>query len=244
MRRWPPWRATIRLTSFLLVVLLVTAPATAELPAPGGLVVEPLPSPDGQTALELRWKVVPGAVGYEVLQWRGGQWLFDDQDDNRIPLTTSTTIAGLQPGTTYRFSVRAVGANGQVSAQGEAAEGRTLVREVSISRGSVEEAPVTAGSRVDPKAPPPAAPTGLFAVFAEQEEVKLTWRKVSGAAGYYVEEEINGAWEPCDEVVGDRASNSVVILNHPTPGPYRFRVRAVGANGKSSEPSFPVTARR
>ncbi|MCA9797442.1 MAG: fibronectin type III domain-containing protein, partial [Candidatus Eremiobacteraeota bacterium] len=118
-------------------------------------------------------------------------------------------------------------------------------REVSVRPIAPDSPPPTSSVvMVDPKAPAPDAPTGLFAFFTSQDEIKLTWRAVRLADRYYVEEELEGKWEPVKPEVQVRSSNEVLIKEHPTPGPYRFRVRAVGKNGKSSSPSFPVTARR
>jgi hypothetical protein len=83
-----------------------------------------------------------------------------------------------------------------------------------------------------------------MAVFSENDRVQLSWRKVPGAASYQIEEEVEGKWVPAENVVGEPASNKVVVLDRPLPGPWRFRVISVGSNGKRSEPSWPATAHR
>lgn len=226
-------------------LLLLTALVGAQPAAPTGLTIEPPQGSDGQTELQLRWAPVKGAVGYEVYQLRGGRWIFDEEDNSRIPLTSSTLITGLSPSRSYSFKVRALDAEGNFSEFSPEVEGRTRERAASVIRSkgdSSSSGPVVRGS--DPKAPPPPAPTGLFAVFSEQTVVKLSWRPSIGAAKYYIEEEKDGKWEPCEDADVVEEINYTEIPNHPTPGPYRFRIRAVGANGKSSPPSFPCTARR
>ncbi|MGE0491689.1 MAG: fibronectin type III domain-containing protein [Vulcanimicrobiota bacterium] len=224
------------------LLVLLAGLALAQPSAPTGLTVTPNEEVAG---VNLRWDPVPGAVGYEVLQWRNGKWWFNDEDPSRTPLTSSTTIGNLEPNTEYRFSVRAVGGEGEAGALSEAVEASTRPREVTV-RPTQPDAPVPNGSTtmVDPKLPAPDAPTGLFAFFTSQDEIKLTWRASRLADRYYVEEELQGQWAPVKPEVQVRSANEVMIKNHPTPGPYRFRVRAVGKNGKSSTPSFPVTARR
>ncbi|HQN51761.1 MAG TPA: hypothetical protein PK913_11945, partial [Phenylobacterium sp.] len=44
------------------------------------------------------------------LQFRGKDWWFDEEDPNRTPFTSSTTITGLTEDSPYEFVVRAVGA--------------------------------------------------------------------------------------------------------------------------------------
>ncbi|MBI3925620.1 MAG: fibronectin type III domain-containing protein [Armatimonadetes bacterium] len=245
------------LAALLLLALAHNAALAQDLPAPTGLKLVVPAAPNGHTRLELRWDPVPGAVGYEVLQHRAGRWWFNDSDLSRIPITSSTVISGLDPGTPYEFCVRAVGPGGKVSANSAPAGGRTLLREVSYSpRGKdpaegfedPEEAPIlpsqTPPAAADLNLPAPEAPSGLIAVFHEQDRVKLSWRKVKDAKRYYVEEERNGVWKPVEKLQGEPSSCIVTILEHYSPGPYRFRVRAVGPNGKSSAPSWPVTADR
>lgn len=228
----------------LLLVMGLALPALARTAAPAHLTVKPLPSPEGQTALALQWDVVPGAVGYEVLQWRGGRWWFNPKDVDRIPMTSSTTIAGLSPGTTYRFCVRTVGSDGSRSKPSAPVQATTLTMQASVPSGTSQTPATTAGSSINPEAPPPAPPLGLIAVFSAQDQITLSWTPVRGATAYFVEERRDGRWVPCQHVVGSHAASTVVIKDHPSPGPYSFRVRAVGANGKSSSPSFPAMAQR
>ncbi|MEW6277914.1 MAG: fibronectin type III domain-containing protein [Candidatus Eremiobacterota bacterium] len=232
------------MTAILVLVTLGLAVAQS-MPAPSNLRINVPPAPDGATRLELRWDPVPGAMGYEILQWKNGDWWLNEDDPNRTPFTSSTTITGLSPDTPYEFAVRAVGERGMVSSNSQPVGGRTLGRVASAPVAS--PSPGLTGSKrppVDPRAPAPEEPTGLIGVFPEQDRVQLSWRKVPGAATYQIEEEIEGQWRPCENVMGEPEANKVIILYHPRPGPFRFRVYAVGSNGKRSEPSWPVTVTR
>ncbi len=231
-----------RTALFLALIFSVTV-AFADISAPVGLKATHDPeSPSSR--LNLKWKPVAGAVGYEVLEWKEGKWVFSEDDPSRIPFTSSTTIAGLLPSTSYKFCVRAIGGDGKPSPVGEAIEVMTRSRAVSMTSSPSQEEPTTVGLR-DPKAPAPKTPTGLFAFFTESDVIKLTWRKSPRATRYYVEEQDkSGKWVTVEKFVGERSDTEILIPNHPSPGPYRFRVRAVGANGKSSDASFPVSARR
>lgn len=223
--------------------------AQANLPSPTGLTVVVPASPAGVSRLDLRWEKVPGAMGYEVLQKKNGKWWFNEDDPNLTPLTTSTSIGGLEPETSYEFCVRAVGAGGLKSPLSAPAEARTQGRmEVNVSsnptpRATPTQTSVTVVSSKD-RGKAPEAPSGIFGTFPQQDKIKLSWRPVPGATGYVIEEQKEGVWKPAEDIVGERAATSVIILNHPTPGPYKFRVRAIGTNGKFSEPSWEYTMER
>ncbi len=231
----------------LVLLLALTLPVFAQLPAPTNLRATLPTGVDGITRVDLRWDPVPGATGYEVLQFRGKDWWFDEEDPNRTPFTSSTTITGLTEDSPYEFVVRAVGAQGVKSPNSATVGIRTASKSAVVAAATNPKPPTTQSTpkpRVDVSAPAPDEPTGLFAVFSENDRVQLSWRKAAGAASYQIEEEVEGKWIPAKDIVGAPESNSVVILNHPLPGPWRFRVISVGGNGKRSEPSWPATAHR
>jgi chitodextrinase len=61
------------------------------------------------TSVTLTWSAVPRAVRYRVVQTSGGL-------ANQATVTSTTaTISGLQPGTSYSFQVFAIDAQGQQS---------------------------------------------------------------------------------------------------------------------------------
>lgn len=228
--------------ALLLVLLLASAlpgPGREALEAPGRVRVEVPPAPDGTTTLVLRWDPVPGAFGYEVYEYRGGRWVLDEENPSRIPVTTSTRLAGLQPDTPYEFRVRAVGPDGQVSPMSEPVGGRTL------APGESAPAPPPAAPAPDPAEPPPPAPTGVIAVFGEDDTVQIAWRAVPGAVSYRVErQEEDGEWALIPGAAGRPSEPRTTVPGCPVPGPYRFRVRSVGADGQLSEPTWPVTVER
>lgn len=223
--------------------------AQANLPAPTGLTVTAPPAPAGVSRLDLRWEKVPGAMGYEILQLRNGKWWFNEDDPNRTPLTTSTSISGLEPQTSYEFCVRAVGGSGISSAMSTPVGARTQGRqEINVSsnpttRPTPGQSDVLITSGKD-KGKAPEAPSGIFGTFPQQDRIKLSWRPVPGASGYVIEEMKEGVWKPAEDIVGAREATSVIIINHPTPGPYKFRLRAIGTNGKFSEPSWEYNMER
>lgn len=230
-----------------LLLALWALPALADgLPAPQGLRVSPASGPEGQTTLVLQWEPVPGAFGYEVFMFKAGQWDLDEDDTDCIPMTASTRIGGLDPDTPYEFRVRAVGAGGAVSPMTAAVGART------VAVGSVGHTAVTATppaqqrrKEADVAGPAPDAPSSAIGVFADSDTINLSWRKVAGASHYRVEEEKDGKWvEIPDANGGLPQANRTVLKDHPRPGPFRFRISAVGANGRMSEPSLPVTVLR
>lgn len=226
-----------------------TALAQGNLPSPTGLTVSVPAGSAGVSRLDLRWEKVPGAMGYEVLQMRNGKWWFNEDDPNRTPMTTSTSISGLDPETAYEFCVRAVGNSGLKSALSASVGGRTTARpEINVSsnptpRATPQQTEVVVTSSKD-KGKAPEPPSGIFGTFPQQDRIKLSWRPVPGATGYVIEEQKEGVWKPAEDIVGAREATSVIILNHPTPGPYTFRLRAIGSNGKFSEPSWEYKMER
>jgi len=75
------------------------------LPAPSNVTVSAVTP----TSVTLTWSAVTGAVRYRVVQTAGGV-------ANQTTVTsTSVTIGGLQPGTSYSFQVFAIDAQGQQS---------------------------------------------------------------------------------------------------------------------------------
>jgi hypothetical protein len=238
------------LTGLAFVPMLASRPAMAQaaLPVPAQFTVVTAPGDGATSQLVLRWKRVPGATSYEV--WRlnkAGKWVLNEDDPNYTPLTNSTTVTGLDADTKYQFRIRAVGDKGLKSALSAVAAGRTIAADISLPSFSV-----SSGSETTPSQDAPIqakfgvleAPGGLFGIFPEADRVRLTWRSVSAAVRYVVEEEVKGTWKPANDVVGAPASTTVILLNHGMPGPWRFRIRAMGSDGSFSEPSWPVTVER
>lgn len=89
--------------------------------------------------------------------------------------------------------------------------------------------------------PTPEAPSSLLGLFSDKDQIKLQWRKVPDAIRYSVEEERDGKWTVAEKTKGEPNATSLLMLDRPQPGPYRFRVRAVNREGTSSEPSWPTS---
>lgn len=89
--------------------------------------------------------------------------------------------------------------------------------------------------------PTPEAPSGLLGLFSDKDQIKLQWRKVPDAIRYSVEEERDGQWVVAEKTKGEPSASSMLMLDRPQPGPYRFRVRAVNREGTASEPSWPTS---
>ena len=189
-----------------------------------------------------RWDQVKGASFYQVWVKSFGQWTFNEQDLNRSPFTSSFEMLVDDEGAL--FKVRAVGFDGGFGEYSDAVE-------ANFQRVPGKESePVGDTSRVrskdsdfDPKAPPPEAPTSLFTVWTEARTIKLVWRGADKAESYTVEELKGGTWVSIPTLTFAKA-NTALIKDHPAPGPYKFRVRSVGSNGRASKPSRTTTARR
>ncbi|MFA5506005.1 MAG: hypothetical protein WC314_16410 [Vulcanimicrobiota bacterium] len=222
------------LVTLCLLTLTLLGWAETGLSAPSGLVVER----EG-AMYKGRWDAVPGASYYEVWVKNYGRWVFDAKALETSPFTSSFELRVEDE--RARFRVRAVDSQG-VAGDYSGETGSTKVAESAAPDRSTAISSSSAGG-FDPKAPPPPPPTGLFAIWTETDIIKLVWYDARGAKNYAVEELIDGVWVSPARIEFPRA-NTALIKDHPSPGPYRFRVRSVGSNGRASEPSRPTTAQR
>lgn len=229
----------IRCAALLLLVTLGSVALSAEpLSTPEGLHV----TFDGEM-FRGRWTPVPGASGYQVWTRLHGGWRFDEREFWSVPFTSSFELPGDDD--RIRFRVRAVAPDGSLS---------EFSRDVAPVRETPEEARAESssgratsagrgGGDFDPDAPPPEVPTGLFAVWEEGRTVRLVWSESPDAVKYAVEEQIDGRWTAPAQISFPRKTTAL-IEDRPMPGPYVFRVRAVGKNGRASQPSRPTTLSR
>lgn len=236
-------------------------------PAPVNLAVEVPAGNLAESQLLLRWDPVPGALGYEVLQRRGDGWWLNESDPGYIPVTNSTAITGLLPNQEFEFCVRAV-LPGGLSANSAVIRARTAVGEpvkavLPQAGGSLREEPLDLNApigdlvpapvrkappqkkpeRATPEGPPPPAPGGLMVFFSGDDKARLSWRKVSEATGYLVEEEREGRWQALEKGVVVENQPWIVLSGYPSPGPYHFRVRSL-RGGQQSPPSLPARLER
>ena len=193
---------------------------------------------DGST-FRGRWQSVKGASHYEVWTKLYGNWRFNPKEDELSPITSSFELRGSDD--RMWFKVRAVSTSGKAGPFSD---------ELQASPTAVESAPqrpvTTEASGIkddfDPQAPPPEPPSSLFTVWTDQRELRLVWQASPKAIRYTVEEFKDGKWVSLPKVEYPKPTTAV-IKDKPQPGPYQFRVRAVGRNGRSSEPSRPTTAK-
>ena len=229
----------LRQAAVLLCWLALCLPALAQtLPAPEDFRVT---MADGK--FSGRWKPVRGATHYEIWTKSFGGWRFDEKSFQMSPLTSSFELRVDNDRT--RFKVRAVSSGGE--------KGK-FSRAVSATRNSAES-PDSAGGKstrsyqkkqgpnIDLEAAAPGPPTGMLAVWSDPRVIRLVWQAPKEATKFSVEEFVNGKWVSVRELTFPKRTTAL-IKNHPMPGPYKFRVRSVGANGRASKPGRPTTARR
>lgn len=170
------------------------------------------------TAVNLSWTKVSGAVGYYIYQYDNSQkkWV-------RISRTTTTAntynVSGLKAGTEYKFAVKAYRtANGQ-----------------EISSASFPTLTVTTN---------PAAVTGFKVSAASANAIKLTWNGVKSAKGYIIYKYDNSkkTWVRLERTT--TTANSYLVKNLSSGLEYKFAVKAYRTenNKEVSSPSFPETS--
>ncbi|MBU7316392.1 glycosyl hydrolase family 18 protein [Paenibacillus oleatilyticus] len=162
------------------------------------------------TSVSLTWTASTdnvGVTGYDVYQ---GSTLVGSV------ATTSYTVSGLTPSTSYTFTVKAKDAAGNVSAASNA---------ISVK---------TNGTSNDTT--PPTAPTGVSASNVTSSSVTLTWTASTdnvGVTGYDV---YQGS-----TLVGSVATTSYTVTGLTASTSYTFTVKAKDAAGNVSAASNAVT---
>jgi hypothetical protein len=159
------------------------------------------------TQVNLSWNPVANATNYYVDEWVNGGWA-------RVGTLgsggTSFAVTGLTPGTTYYFMVGAANAAGTTWANYQA---------------------VTTPAALAP----PAAPS-LTATTVSPTQVYLSWRPVSGATGYKIDEWIAGAWRQIAIVGG---GGTGYLVNGLTPGTIDyFTIGAFNGAGTTWAPYY------
>ncbi|MBQ8029351.1 MAG: fibronectin type III domain-containing protein [Clostridia bacterium] len=147
------------------------------------------------SSVTLTWAKVSGAKGYEVERLSGKKWV----SVNATVKTNSLKITGLKTGTTYKYRVRAYKTN-------------FLGRKNSFGSYS---------STVSVK-PSVAKVTGLKVSSVNTTSAKLSWSKVSGASGYYVQQYKSKKWKTIKTVT----KNSYSLTGLKLGSSYKFRVVA------------------
>lgn len=206
------------------------------LPAPQNLKVELR-----KDTVKGRWDPIKGASYYEVWTQAFGKWRYDEKGLASSPFTSSFELP-LSDGRT-RYKVRAVGPDGEKSGFSNEAIAAELKPENTSTSKKPDYSKSGKTPGFDPKAPPPEPPTSLFAVWNGARDIRLVWQGAENAKKFTVEEFKDGKWISVARIKFPK-KNTALISNHPMPGPYKFRVRAVGKNGRASRPSRPTTAKR
>lgn len=141
----------------------------------------------------LSWSKASGVSGYEVQQYTSKKW-------KAVTTTKSLkyTVKKLKTGTTYKFRVVGYKTSGKKKTYGKASS-------------AVSVKPVC------------VAPTSLSAVQTSSTAVKLSWKKVSGATGYTVQQYKNEKWV----TVGKNVKKTYFSVSKLTPDTkVKFRVCA------------------
>ena len=186
----------------------VSATTFATIPnAPTGLTANPIST----SQIDLTWNAVAGATGYKIdRSGNGVTWV-------RIAATTagvtSLRSAGLLPGMTYYYRVRAVNAVG-LSAPSDPISAATLQA--------------------------PYAPTGLTTTTISTTQINLAWNSAVGIVAYRIERSGDGVnWVLIGTTLGSvtKFQSTALLAGHT----YFYRVRAC-ASGRISDPSTQVSA--
>ncbi len=230
-------RCLLPLWMVLAVTSLWVPGLCDEIPAPTSFTV----TCDGST-FRGRWDPVKGASYYEVWTKQFGGWRHDEKEFAQSPFTSSFELPGHDDRTVFR--VRAVFADQSkgefsdaVSVERVAAESSEPIRTKRTGKGSA------GATSFDPEAPPPEPPSSLFAVWNDPREIRLVWQASKDTVRYSVEELVEGTWVSVQGIEFPK-DTSATIKDRPMPGPYQFRIRAIGRNGRASDPSRPTTAKR
>jgi chitodextrinase len=186
-----------------------TVPAEAAgILVPGGLAVTATTA----TSVSLSWTPSAGAIAYHVIQSLSPVGPFSLA---MVATSSSATIVGLAPNTTYYFQVRAVDVFGNPGPPSNTASATT-----------------TAAAST--------APTGLTVASTTPTSVTLSWAASAGAASYQVGQSLNAAG-PFVFSIGITVTTAAVTGLTPNTT-YFFQVRAVDAAGNVSPASSTVSA--
>jgi Fibronectin type III domain len=196
----PPYRAGIgfNLATGLGSINAANLVLGFYLPAPGGLTAS-----SAAQSVNLTWNAEPHATSFNVFQGtQAGQ-------EGSTPVVsgatgTSATVAGLQNGQTYYFTIVAESAIGASAKSNEAHA--TIV---------------------------PAPPAGLSAA-AGNSLVTLTWTAATGATSYSVYQSATAGGEGAQPVQSGVISSTSTITGLTNGTTYYFKVAAVDAGGPSA----------
>jgi chitodextrinase len=166
------------------------------------------------TSVTLSWSPLPGATSYRVMQASSPGGPFNLSTAGTVT-TTTATVSGLSPSTTYYFQLvplDAIGTQGPPTNTVAATTGVAL-----------------------------ATPTGVAGAPAGSGQVGLTWTPVAGVTTYRILMAMS-AGGSFTQVTPSSLTTSSATVGGLLPGTtYYFQVVAVDANGNQSNPSATVT---
>ncbi len=202
-------------------------------------------------AVELNWNAVAGAARYELWAWTeadGRQRL----DDGALTGTTFNYV-DVEVGTTYQFTVRAVGPAGELSEWSAWVPATVTTPSSSTATPTATPSPTsdvtaTATSTPDTTSTPTATPeTALpppppaLDVQVSEDSVQVSWDPVKGAVRYVLWVwTSSGGLERLDN--GSLTGTTYTHENLEAGSSYHYTARAVNATGVPSSWSPYVTA--
>ena len=162
--------------------------------------------------INLSWDAAPGATGYVVQQFIGGNFKQIASVGGNI---TSYSVGGLSPGTEYEFRVGAFNS-------------------ANASNPSFPSGYPTATTLA-----PKGAPGNFMARTVSKSQVSLSWSKVPGAKGYVIDKLVGGTRKQLERISAKSASVKLSKLSSGTS--YTFTVGAVTASGTQYANPVTVT---
>jgi hypothetical protein len=163
-----------------------------------------------QTGFTANWNLVTGATGYRLDVSADNFATFVTGFNNKTVSGTSDAVTGLTISTAYKYRVRSVNANGT--------SGNSNVIDVTTLAAP----------------PPPDAPVATTATAVSQTGFTANWNAVSGATGYRLDvsaDNFTTFITGFSDKTVTTTSDAVTGLTASTA--YKYRVRAVNANGTS-----------
>ena len=195
-----------------------------------------------EDGVELSWTTVHGATRYEL-------WVWDSVNDWRQiggdGLTgTTNTHTDLVAGTTYFYTIRAVNADGEISAWSDQVSTVTATATHTPAATASQPSDSSASSAVDPTPTPSPTVAALsvpvLTAQAAEDGVELSWTTVHGATRYelWVWDSVND-WR---QIGGDGLTGTTYTHTDPAAGAtYFYTIRAANADGETSAWSDQVS---
>lgn len=182
-----------------LLVITASSRQPSTVPSiPGGFTVKAVAA----DAITFSWLTTTGATYYQIKDVTTGQ--------TSAPISgTEATISGLNPNTSYSFTLQACN---NIGCSGES----TLIQATTSSSSS---SPTTSTT-------PPSAPSQVSVTGTGSTTVNLCWPAVSGAKSYTITDETTG------HVLDSGITSTCVQITGLTPGTtYHFGVAACNSYG-------------